>query len=210
MDRVVQHFTRTRGYIAPHLRLHRRNLRTVRPVAWLRQRSLYLDGDAMSTIPEPWKSAMVRAGMTDPRYRDPRPSFGQVAGAANLHTTTVSRMVYGTAASSPGVIASVAKVLGVDPVVVSQWAHRARSVTAPYQVPDEVHQLDEREQRALTELIRAMAAAKESEPRGNTPATSGAAADRGGVLIAIVDAVTAGLPLPPIPKPLLPRRGGRQ
>jgi hypothetical protein len=81
----------------------------------------------------------------------------------------------------------------------------------PKSAMPELHEIADTE--LLAEIARRFARSsqpKESEPRGNTPATSGAAADRGGVLIAIVDAVTAGLPLPPIPKPPLPRRGGRQ
>lgn len=120
----------------------------------------------MTEIPEPWASAMVKQHLTDPRYRDERPSLGQLAEAANLHTTTVSRMVHGKTAPSQARVQAVADALHVDPVEVSRWVRQARSVSTPYVMPAEVHQLTEREQQAITELIRSMAAAIE-ELMGN-------------------------------------------
>jgi len=124
-------------------------------------------------IPEPWASAMVAQNLTDSRYADDQASIGRLAAEAGLHKTTVSRMIRGDVDSSPANVQAVADALHVDVVEVSRWVKQARSVTKPYDIPPEVHQLDEREQRALTELIRAMAAAKEREehePR-STPTT---------------------------------------
>lgn len=115
----------------------------------------------MSQIPEPWATAMVRAGMTDPRYYEPRPSMGRLAEAAGVHTTTVSRMVHGLKRPDPANVAAVAAALRLSPVEVSGWVNQARSVQAEYVPPAEVNLLTRREQDALSELIRSIAATRE-------------------------------------------------
>lgn len=129
----------------------------------------------MSQIPEPWASALVRAGFTDPRYSDDRPSLGALAEAAGVHTTTVSRMVHGRGKPKHENVEAVAAALRVDVVKVSEWVRQARTEVEPYRMPAEVNLLTRREQAAITELIRAMAEARrEGEGSGdaapNTPA----------------------------------------
>lgn len=111
----------------------------------------------MSQIPEPWATAIVRAGFTDPRFSDDRPSLGALADKAGIHTTTVSRMVNGVGTARQRNVAAVADALGVDVVTVSAWVRQARSESEPYEAPEEVNLLTRREQEALTELIRAIA-----------------------------------------------------
>jgi len=122
----------------------------------------------MSQIPEPWASALVRAGFTDPRYSDDRPSLGALAEAAGVHTTTVSRMVHGRGKPKHENVEAVAAALRVDVVEVSEWARQARTEAEPYRMPAEVNLLTRREQAAITELIRAMAEARrEGEGSGD-------------------------------------------
>src|SRR5699024_11778125 len=120
-----------------------------------------------------------RAGYTDPRYREDRPSFSRLAEAAGLHTTTVSRLVRGVGKPKPGVVEAVAAALGVDVRFVSEWAQQVRSETRPYEPPAEVNLLTRREQDAVTELIRAIAAREErtGEPQGTTSTEQDQTAD---------------------------------
>src|SRR5690625_5188031 len=129
----------------------------------------------MSQIPEPWASALVRAGFTDPRYSDDRPSLGALAEAAGVHTTTVSRMVHGRGKPKHENVEAVAAALRVDVVKVSEWARQARTEAEPYRMPAEVNLLTRREQAAITELIRAMAEARrEGEGSGDAAPMSDA------------------------------------
>lgn len=124
----------------------------------------------MNTPADQWTEAIIRAGYTDPRYREDRPSFSRLAEAAGLHTTTVSRLVRGVGKPKPGVVEAVAAALGVDVRFVSEWAQQVRSETRPYEPPAEVNLLTRREQDAVTELIRAIAAREEraGEPESTT------------------------------------------
>ncbi|WP_043497274.1 helix-turn-helix domain-containing protein [Georgenia sp. SUBG003] len=87
--------------------------------------------------------------------------MGRLAEAAGLHTTTVSRIIFGVGSRtpSPANVQAIADALGVDVVKVSGWVNQARTVREPYRVPDEVHLLTDRQQKAVTELIRSMAEA---------------------------------------------------
>ena len=115
----------------------------------------------MSEIPEPWASALVSAGLTDPRYTDDRPSMSRLAVAIGVHTSTVSAMINGRKGTSSATVAATAEALGVDVITVAGWVGQAWSVQEPYRVPDEVNALTKREQDAISELIRAMAAARQ-------------------------------------------------
>lgn len=116
----------------------------------------------MTTTPqEPWASALVNARFVDPRYADEdRPSLSRLAEAAKLHPTTVSKMVRGVGRAKVENVAAVAAALNVDVREVFRWVKQARSQAEPYQMPAEVDLLTEREQEAISELIRAMAAGR--------------------------------------------------
>lgn len=115
----------------------------------------------MNQVPEPWASALVKAGLTDPRYADDRPSLRQLASAIGRTASTVSNMVYGRKSTSPATVAAAADALHVDVRQVSSWVNQGRSVREPYRVPDEVNNLTQRQQDAISELIRAMAEGRE-------------------------------------------------
>lgn len=100
---------------------------------------------------------MIRAGLTDPRYSDPRPSLNQLGLVSGVHTTTVSRMVHGKGVPDPDNVARVAAALRRPVVEVSEWVRQARTEDQPYTPPSEVNLLSRREQDAINELIRAMA-----------------------------------------------------
>lgn len=110
----------------------------------------------MSSIPEPWATAIVTAGYKDPRFDEPTPSLRALGEAAHLHTTTVSRMVQGKGVAKVENVAAVAEALGVDVRTVSEWVRQARAEVEPYVPPAEADLLTRRERDALTELIRAV------------------------------------------------------
>ena len=112
---------------------------------------------------------MRDAGVVDQRGSDVRPSMRQLAERAEVTTTTVTKMIFGERRTDPETVATVAEILGVNPVEVSEWAHQARTVRASYRVPSEVHLLSGREQAAISELIRAIA--EEREGRGRQSAS---------------------------------------
>ena len=116
---------------------------------------------------------MRDAGVVDQRGSDVRPSMRQLAERAEVTTTTVTKMIFGERRTDPETVATVAEILGVNPVEVSEWAHQARTVRASYRVPSEVHLLSGREQAAISELIRAIAEGREGRgqrPAANSPA----------------------------------------
>lgn len=116
----------------------------------------------MTELPEPWASALVKAGFTDRRHTDDRPSMGSLAAAIGVHGTTVSNMVHGRRVTDPATIAATAEALGVDVRIVASWVSQSRTVREPYRVPPEVNSLTKREQDGISELIRAMAAGRQA------------------------------------------------
>lgn len=112
---------------------------------------------------------MVRVKATDPR--NGRPSWNRLAEMAGISTTTLTQMVEGRRKTSVPTIEKIAKALRLKPDQVIEWIGSERRVTR-YEVPDEVHLLTERQQKALTEMIRAIAAdTAGGEHGGDTAAT---------------------------------------
>lgn len=109
---------------------------------------------------------MVEAGFTDPRARAPRPSARRLADAVGVSTTTVMDMMHGAADTTAEVADRAAAALRVDPRDVRQALGKARGAREPWQPPAEVNLLSPRQQRALSELI--LAIAEEREHRGDT------------------------------------------
>jgi transcriptional regulator with XRE-family HTH domain len=113
---------------------------------------------------------MVRAKATDPR--NGRPSWNRLAELAGVSTSTITLMVEGRRQTSLATVRKVAEALRVSPAEVAKWLGREQDVR-PYDVPAEVDLLTERQQKALTELIRAIAAdTTGGEHGGDTAATS--------------------------------------
>jgi hypothetical protein len=116
----------------------------------------------------PWVEPMIRAKATDPR--NGLPSWNQLGILAGLSTSTVTAMVSGSRKTSSRSIQAVAKVLREDPKTVSEWLELQRPVHRSYQPPPEADLLTERQQKALTSLIRAIVS---DDPKaGNDSGTS--------------------------------------
>lgn len=125
----------------------------------------------MSKEPDgPWAAAMMRVKATDPR--NGRPSWNRLAELAGVSTSTITLMAGGKRRTSLDTVRKVAEALRVAPEDVLEWIGRGQQVR-PYEVPAEVDLLTERQQKALTELIRAIAAdTAGGEHGGDTAATS--------------------------------------
>lgn len=114
---------------------------------------------------------MVRVKATDPR--NGRPSWNRLAEMAGISTTTLTQAVEGRRRTSVSTIEKIAKALRVKPDQVIGFIGSEQRVNR-YEVPDEVHLLTERQQKALTEMIRAIAAdTTGGEHGGDTAATKG-------------------------------------
>lgn len=111
--------------------------------------------DMRREAPEPWATAMRKAGAVDPR--NDNPSMSALAKMADLHTSTVASLIFRERETEPAVIERVASALGIDVREVSTWAGVARSVSDPYVAPPEANLLTARQRKALTEMIRAFA-----------------------------------------------------
>lgn len=109
----------------------------------------------MSDIPEPWRQALIDAGVTDPRNAS-RPSLSELARRVGAHTSTISAMVTGSRETKQGTIDAVAEALRIDPRVVAEWVGRARVVREPFVPHEAASLLDHDERDAINRLIGLM------------------------------------------------------
>jgi transcriptional regulator with XRE-family HTH domain len=121
--------------------------------------TLSLDGDPLragrlvdvSTKPN-WEAALERAGFVDQRSGHGA-SWSQLAKKLGVHTTTLSNMASGKAATDPELIRRVAGELGLDPRVVSEWAGQARSERAVFEPHRDADLMTKDERAAINRLI---------------------------------------------------------
>lgn len=118
-----------------------------------------------SEVPEPWASAMLRAGFLDGRRSDDAPSISALARAAGPTVETVRRMVHGIGEPQPGNVQAVARALGVPAERVAGWVYDAQHRLHDYEPPGEAALLDDDEREAVNRIIRLMV-------RGRRPSTS--------------------------------------
>lgn len=118
-------------------------------------------------VPEPWAGWLIAAGLKSPNAHRDIASARQLADRVGVHTTTVMNMMHGATDTDPATVAAVAEALRLDVRTVSRQVGQARTEQTPWVPPFEANLLSRRQQRALSELIRAMAA-EESGPRGDT------------------------------------------
>ena len=121
-------------------------------------------------VPEPWASAMIRAGVTDPR-NDQRPSMTQLAIACDVHTSTITSMVWGERETDQATLDKVAEVLRVKPSVVAEWAGRIRDTETPYTPPAVASLLTGDQRKILDAIIRQFTAHAVSQNVGDPKET---------------------------------------
>ncbi|UEJ83949.1 helix-turn-helix transcriptional regulator [Brachybacterium halotolerans subsp. kimchii] len=130
----------------------------------------------MSKQPTTWDEALTAANLVDPR--NGRPSFNQLAKRAGMPQSTISAIVQGTSNPKPTTISKIAKALGVDVLLVSSWVGEPRTERAPYTPPAEADLLNDRQRRAVDEIIRAIVAERASERDERNRMAHGAISDR--------------------------------
>lgn len=114
-------------------------------------------------VPEPWAGWLIDAGLTAPNARRSIPSGRQLAERVGVHPTTIMDMMHGAADTDVATVTAVAKALGVDVRRVSEQVGLTRTEREPWVPPAEVDLLSRRQQRALSEMIRAMAEGREGD-----------------------------------------------
>lgn len=111
-------------------------------------------------VPEPWASAMQKAGMVDPR--NARPSWSRLAHEVGVHTSTIIAMADGTRATDLATVHGVAQQLRVPVSTIAKWIGDSRTFGEPYEPPAESMLLSQGEKDALTNLIKQIVADKPS------------------------------------------------
>lgn len=122
-------------------------------------------------IPEPWATALIEAGITDPRNAS-RPSWQELRRRTGIHPSTLTAMAYGMRATKQENIDKVAEAIRVPPQQVAEWVGRARTVREPYAPPAEANLLDRDERQAVDRIIALLAKTK-MEGAGDVKKKSG-------------------------------------
>lgn len=128
------------------------------------------------TIDELWDSALIGKGFVDPRTGDP--SHSALAYKIGVGPSTISNMRNGSVTPKPTTVAKVADALGIRVTELSRWIGQARALPEAYMPPVQADLLDERERKAVDELIRLLAAPKVArqeavKAEAQTPASKG-------------------------------------
>lgn len=113
------------------------------------------------SIPEPWYSAMVKAGFTGVADE---PVINRLSAESGLAQTTIANIIDGkTRPKAPAIIA-LAGALGRTPQTVAGWCGQAWGRPTPNRtLPADVSKLTRREWKAALELIACFAEAR-SDP----------------------------------------------
>lgn len=90
-------------------------------------------------------------------------SLTRLADKAGLSQTTVSRTAHGDHTPGADTITALAATLSVPESTIYKLTHGRDIASRPWSPPAEVQRLSKREQDALTEMIRAMAAGREEQ-----------------------------------------------
>lgn len=104
---------------------------------------------------EPWASAMIAVGATDPR-RDSVASWNRLGELAGVHTSTITGFISGTRTPSAATVQKIARALHLPPETVSGWIDGDRIVSDRYIPPVEASLLNDRQRKAVNELIRSI------------------------------------------------------
>lgn len=95
-------------------------------------------------------------------------SFRALADKAELGTTTVTSLVYGRRQSDEQTVQAVADALRLKVTTIRSWASQALGQEAPFELPPEANQLNQRQRQAILTVVRTML-----DPAGQVDATTG-------------------------------------
>lgn len=109
---------------------------------------------ARRQTPPEWQALLDSAGIS---------SLNRLASIADLSQTTATRVVHGDHQPNAETVAALASALRVPDSTIYKLTHGKKIATREWAPPAEVQRLSRREQDALTEMIRAMAASRERE-----------------------------------------------
>ena len=109
---------------------------------------------ARRQTPQQWQDLMDKAGLS---------SIRRLAERAGMSQTTASRTVHGDHLPSDETVDAMAKALRVPAKEIYKLTHGQEIQSRPWEPPAEVQRLTKREQDAVTEMIRAMAAGREEQ-----------------------------------------------
>jgi transcriptional regulator with XRE-family HTH domain len=120
-----------------------------------------------SEIPEPWRTAMEKAGVY---------SFRALSEKTGIGTSTVTGLVFGDRRSSEQTMQAVADALRLEVTTIREWAAAALGESGPFELPAEANRLTRRERDAILGVVRAMLDPAGQEA-GEETATGGQPAD---------------------------------
>ncbi|WP_147107222.1 helix-turn-helix domain-containing protein [Nesterenkonia populi] len=107
---------------------------------------------ARRQTPPEWQALLDKVGIA---------SLNRLAELANLSTTTVTRTVHRDHQPGDDTVAALAAALRVPESDIYKLTHGRSLTVRTWEPPHEVSRLTKREQDALTEMIRSMAAGRE-------------------------------------------------
>lgn len=123
----------------------------------------------MSKPAADWDSALVSAGLVDPRNGNP--SRNQLAKRVGMSSSALNAVIDGRSEPRAMTIQKIADALGVDVRIVSSWVGQERTERDPYAPPAEADLLTDRQRRAVDEIIRAIVAERVSDRDDDQDAT---------------------------------------
>lgn len=91
------------------------------------------------------------------------PSIRRLSEAAGLSHNAVTRVVHGDSLPGDETVSALASALRVPASKIYELTHGQDITARPWSPPAEVQRLTRREQDALSEMIRSMAAARDQE-----------------------------------------------
>ena len=122
-------------------------------------------------VPEPWKTLMAQHGIS---------SIRQLSQKSGVSAPAISRLMHREGRQEDDTIVRVATTLGLD----LDKAYGLAGVTAPeakpYTPPAEAHRLNERQRKAIDELIRATVADLQEQEAGDGSERSATPMNRAG------------------------------
>jgi hypothetical protein len=105
-------------------------------------------------------------------------------------------MMHGKSDTEHSTVAAVAEALSVDVRTVSHEVGQARSEQRPYEPPFEANLLSRRQQRAISELIKAIAEERGTHGRDAAPTIPAGGSPAQGVQVAHDDPPASGVDVP--------------
>lgn len=104
-------------------------------------------------LEDPWKTALLKAGLTSPRTGDP--SLQALSRETGVHPSALSRIISGkTRNPKPPTIAAIAKALDTNIVEVAQWIGLSWNDYEPWTPPEESSLMSQAQRDLVEDLIR--------------------------------------------------------